>query len=430
VSESRAPDASSYPSTDGSALAAAYGAVRDQTLRLCEPLATEDYVLQCMAESSPTRWHIAHVTWFFERFILQEHVSGYEPYDARYYFLFNSYYQALGPRHGRAQRGDLSRPTVDEIRAYRQVVDERMVTLLGTADDTVLGRVAPLLTLGLNHEQQHQELLLTDLKVNLSQNPLHPVYRPLPEPVATPPAEATWIEFDGGIRSIGTGPEDGFHYDNEGPRHEVLLRPYALASRPVSNAEYLAFVEDGGYEHPSYWLDLGYSRVRSEGWNHPLYWERVDDTWHEYTLGGLRALAPAEPVCHLSYFEADAFARWAEHRLPTEAEWECAAAGLPLTGHFADAEHAQPMAAPAAAGLQQMFGTVWEWTSSAYSAYPGYRPPPGAVGEYNGKFMCNQYVLRGGSHGTPAGHIRASYRNFFPPESRWQFAGLRLARDL
>lgn len=414
---------------DRSDLVGAFRTVRSLSTWLCEPLATEDFVLQCVTEASPTRWHLAHTTWFFERFILQEHVPDYTPVDERYYFLFNSYYQALGPMHRRAHRGQLSRPTVEQIQAYRREIDARMQELMERADARTLGLVAPLVTLGVNHEQQHQELMLTDLKVNLSHNPLLPTYRDLEPPAETSTPEAHWLSFEGGVHPVGTdGP--GFFYDNEGPRHEVLLRPYALSSRLTTNTEYLAFVEDGGYERPDLWLDLGFARTREEGWEHPLYWFRQDDAWTEYTLGGAKALALGEPVCHLSFFEADAFARWAGHRLPTEAEWEAAAADRPIAGNLLDARRFQPLPAGTGSGLQQMFGDVWEWTASPYTGYPGYRPPPGAVGEYNGKFMCNQYVLRGGSCATSENHVRPTYRNFFPPEARWQFAGLRLAKDL
>ena len=415
--------------TDRTALVEAFRAVRGHSAWLCEPLATEDYVLQCMAEASPTRWHLAHTTWFFERFILQEHAPGYVPFDERYYYLFNSYYQALGPMHKRSNRGLLSRPTVEEVYAYRRVIDERLATFLERADDVTVRRAAPFVTLGLNHEQQHQELMLTDLLVNLSHNPLLPAYRELDpvEPAEAPPAR--WIPFEGGVHRIGTdGP--GFHYDNEGPCHEVLLRPYALSARLTTNAEFLAFVEAGGYEQPEHWLDLGFARVRGEAWEHPLYWFQEDGAWKEFGLGGAAPLDPAAPACHLSYFEADAFARWAGHRLPTEAEWEVAAASRPIAGNLLDAGRFRTVAAAPDEALQQLFGDVWEWTSSAYAAYPGYRPPPGAVGEYNGKFMCNQYVLRGGSLATWQDHLRVSYRNFFPPESRWQFAGIRLAKDV
>ena len=410
-------------------LADRYGRIRRFSELLCETLTPEDCAIQSMPDVSPTRWHLAHTTWFFERFVLQEHAPGYEPFDESYYYLFNSYYQALGPMHKRSNRGLLSRPTVEEVYAYRRALDDRLTAFLEQADEATLGRVAPLVTIGLNHEQQHQELMLTDLLVNLSHNPLLPVYRELPqrEPGETPPAR--WVEIDGGVHAIGTDGPD-FHYDNEGPHHEVLLRPFALSGRLVTNGELLQFVEAGGYAQPAHWLDLGYARVKAEGWEHPLYWFRDDDGWKEYGLGGGVPLDPSAPACHISYFEADAFARWAGHRLPTEAEWEVAAASQPIQGNLLDAARFRTEPAEDRDGFQQLFGDVWEWTSSAYAAYPGYRPPPGAVGEYNGKFMCNQYVLRGGSIATWQDHLRVTYRNFFPPESRWQFAGIRLAKDL
>jgi ergothioneine biosynthesis protein EgtB len=433
VSDRSVPEASRAGGPPGEIsradLVAAFRAVRGHSEWLCEPLATEDYVLQCMAEASPTRWHLAHTTWFFERFILQEHALAYLPVDLQYYYLFNSYYEAHGPMHKRSNRGQVSRPTVREVYDYRRTVDERLVAFIGRADDETLEQIAPLVVLGCNHEQQHQELMLTDLKINLSHNPLLPVYRELVAVERQDPSPADWIQLEGGIHSIGTdGPE--FHYDNEGPRHEVLLRPFALSSRLTTNAEYLAFIEDGGYEEPHHWLDLGIRRVREEAWSHPVYWFQQDGAWREYSLGGPVPLEPTAPVCHLSYFEADAFARWAGHRLPTEAEWEVAAASQPIAGNLLDARRFRTVPAVPGDGLRQIFGDVWEWTSSSYSAYPGYRPPPGAVGEYNGKFMCNQYVLRGGSCATWADHMRVTYRNFFPPESRWQFSGIRLAKDI
>ena len=424
------------PEIAAEALLAAYRSVRARTDWICEPLSIEDHVLQCMPDASPTRWHLAHTTWFFERFILQEFAPGYVAYDEKFYFLFNSYYQALGPRHARSNRGQLSRPTVAHIRAYRQAIDARLAAFVEGADDALRAKIAPLLTLGCNHEQQHQELMLTDLMVNLWHNPLMPAYRDS-SPTSDDTAPALhWVRFDGGVVPIGVPPPGTaadparFHYDNEGPRHDVLLRPFALASRPTTNEEFLAFVKDGGYQKPEYWLDLGYARVRDEDWAHPLYWFERDGTWMQYTMSGPQALALHEPVCHLSFFEADAFARWAGHRLPLEAEWETAAADLPLRGNLFDQGLFRPAPAPHGEGLQQMFGDVWEWTASPYVGYPGYRPAPGAVGEYNGKFMCNQYVLRGGSFATSRDHLRRTYRNFFPPEARWQIAGLRLAKDV
>jgi ergothioneine biosynthesis protein EgtB len=412
-------------------LVAQFESVRSFTLSLCAPLVPEDYVLQAMPDVSPTRWHLAHTTWFFERFILQETLADYEPWDERYYFLFNSYYHTVGPMHSRPKRGELSRPTVDEICAYRAEIDGRLCKLISACDDVTLARIAPLVILGCHHEQQHQELILTDIKYNLSRNPLLPAYGEAPKGDGAPASvEQGWIAFDGGIREIGfAGP--GFCFDNEGPRHEVLLHSYALATRPVTNAEFLAFLEDGGYERSELWLDLGHATVVEQGWQHPLYWFRDRGDWMQYTLAGPVPLAGAEPICHVSFFEADAFARWAGYRLPGEAEWEVAAARAPVAGNLADNRrfHVEAAAPDSGADLRQVYGDVWEWTASPYLGYPGYRPPPGAVGEYNGKFMCNQYVLRGGSCATPPGHLRPTYRNFFPPEARWQFSGLRLAVD-
>ena len=409
--------------------AARYMEVRGQTERLCEPLATEDFVVQSMADVSPTKWHLAHTSWFFETFILKPHLPDYREIDPRYAFLFNSYYMQAGERHCRAQRGYISRPTVAEVFDYRHHVDEAMARLLEADDGTVAG----LLELGLNHEQQHQELMLTDIKHVFSVNPLRPVYRPR----AAPSGEAVameWVAFEGGLREIGhTG--RGFSYDNESPRHRVYVEPFRLASRLVTNGEYLEFMEDGGYRRPELWLSMGWAVAEENEWSEPFYWEQRDGEWWLFTLNGMRRVEPHEPVCHLSYFEADAFARWRGARLPTEAEWEIAAGSAAAAagagaGNLVDDGHYHPLPVRASvAGLQQMFGDVWEWTQSQYSPYPGYRPAPGAIGEYNGKFMCNQFVLRGGSCATPRSHIRATYRNFFPPEATWQFSGLRLASD-
>jgi ergothioneine biosynthesis protein EgtB len=411
-------------------LAQRYAAVRAFTERLCEPLATEDYVVQSMEDVSPTKWHLAHTTWFFETFVLRPHLPGYAEHHPQYAYLFNSYYVQAGERHCRAQRGYISRPTVAEVYAYRRHVDEAMAALLSRAAEDEPA-VAAVVEVGLNHEQQHQELMLTDIKHVFSVNPLRPAYRQdTGLEAAAPPRAAplSWIEFPDGVYRIGHDGE-GFAYDNEGPRHRVYLEPFSLAARPVTNGEYLEFMQDGGYGRAELWLSLGWATVQEQGWSEPFYWEQRDGAWWHYTLQGMRRVDEAEPVCHLSYFEADAFARWAGARLPTEAEWEVAAAGLPVNGNFADGP-LRPLAAKAReAGLQQMFGDVWEWTQSQYTPYPGYRPPEGALGEYNGKFMCNQFVLRGGSCVTPPGHIRPTYRNFFPPEATWQFSGLRLAKD-
>jgi ergothioneine biosynthesis protein EgtB len=381
-------------------LAHRYPDVRRDTARLAQPLGAEDCALQSMPDASPVKWHLAHTTWFFETFVLERFASGYRAFHPQYRFLFNSYYNAVGEQYPRPQRGLLSRPDLDEVRRYRAHVDGALATLL--AGPTLADEALGLVELGLHHEQQHQELILTDLKHLLSLNPLAPVYGArAPHPPADAEALA-WRAFPGGAAEIGHDGA-GFCFDNELPRHRVLLAPFELASRPASNAELLAFVEDGGYRRPELWLSEGWTTAQAQHWEAPLYWRALEGAWHEFTLAGLQPLEPQAPAAHLSHFEADAFARWAQARLPTEFEWE----------------HAAPRA-----------GGVWEWTSSSYAPYPGYRPASGAVGEYNGKFMPNQYVLRGGSCATPAGHLRRSYRNFFPSHARWQFSGVRLARDL
>ncbi|HET6574672.1 MAG TPA: ergothioneine biosynthesis protein EgtB [Fimbriiglobus sp.] len=427
-------------STDS--LAARYRAVRAATERLCEPLEPEDYQLQPAPDASPAKWHLAHTSWFFETFLLGPHAPGYRPFHPAFAYLFNSYYEAVGGRHPRPERGLLSRPTVAEVYRYRAHVDDAMADWLADNADGPPADVAEVVELGLNHEQQHQELILTDLNLAFSRNPLTPVYRPAPadtDPASTGPAG--WARFPGGLVEVGHD-GTGFAFDNEGPRHRVYLRPFALASRLVTVGEYQAFVADGGYDRPELWLSDGWAARHAHGWAGPLYWQRNGGRWRAFTLAGVRDLADGEPVCHVSYYEADAFARWAGARLPIEAEWEVAAAGLdPAAGNFADDGHYHPRpAAPPLippltggglrGGLSQMFGDCWEWTASPYVAYPGYRPATGALGEYNGKFMCNQLVLRGGSCASPRGHLRATYRNFFPPEARWQFSGIRLARDL
>jgi len=383
-----------------------------------------------MPDCSPTKWHLAHTSWFFETFILAESAEPYAPLDTRYAYLFNSYYEAVGERHPRPERGLLSRPTVEEVYQYRAYVDRLMSDLLDRSPAAALPSFEPRLTLGLHHEQQHQELILTDIKSVLALNPMQPVYKASEPPKRHRSAALGWLDFEGGLYCIGhQGLE--FAFDNEGPQHEELLQPFSLASRAVTSAEFLEFIEDGGYQRPDLWLSAGWYTVQSQNWQAPLYWQRSGSKWWHMTLSGLREVDPAEPVCHVSYFEADAFARWREARLPTEAEWEVAAAGASPEGNFMDSGWLHPVAAADDGGSTptQMFGDVWEWTQSSYSPYPGYRPLPGALGEYNGKFMCNQYVLRGGSCATPASHIRPTYRNFFPPEARWQFSGIRLARD-
>lgn len=428
--------------TDRAAWLARYQRVRAFTEELCAPLHVEDYVIQSMPDASPAKWHLAHTSWFFQTFLLKEHAAGTARANPHYDFLFNSYYNAVGPMHCRAQRGMISRPTVDEVYAYRRQTDAAMQMRLEQATDVEWGTLAPTLELGLHHEQQHQELLLTDVKHLFAQNPLRPVYRAGPQRNPSSAACASrersplrWIDFAGGLHEIGHDGR-GFAFDNEGPRHRVFLQSFQLADRLVTNAEYRAFIDDGGYQRPELWLSLGWMTVREHKWTAPLYWERADDgTWHEFTLGGLAPLDLSAPVVHVSYFEADAFARWAGARLPSEPEWEIAAAPVTVAGNLAESQRYHPAAASdddvraVARQPQQLYGDVWEWTRSAYAPYPGYTPPRGAVGEYNGKFMCNQYVLRGGSCATSRDHLRFTYRNFFPPEKRWQFTGIRLARD-
>ena len=401
--------------------------IRGLSEKLCETLEPEDCVIQSMPDVSPTRWHLAHTTWFFETFVLSKSLD-YQPYDPNFAYLFNSYYNAIGEQFPRPQRGLLSRPTMSEIFKYRAYVNERMEQYLADAQDEDLAPLLPIIEVGLHHEQQHQELMLTDIKHVLSCNPLYPAYRDraVDSPVDIP--DLDWIDFEEGLQQIGHDGE-GFSFDNELPRHRTFVEPYSLATRLVTNAEYLDFVSDGGYQRAELWLSEGWHSVGEGGWNSPLYWIRRDGKWWQFTLAGLVPLQLAEPVCHVSYFEADAFARWAGARLPTEAEWELAAVEMPMEGNFVERNrfHPQPVADPQAVDFVQLYGDVWEWTSSQYSPYPGYAPANGALGEYNGKFMCNQFVLRGGSCATSQSHIRPTYRNFFPPSARWQFTGIRLA---
>jgi ergothioneine biosynthesis protein EgtB len=403
----------------------AYLSVRATTERLAAPLSPEDQTVQSMPDVSPTKWHRAHGTWFFETFVLLPHVPRYRPYDDAYAYIFNSYYEALGERHPRHERGLISRPGVAEIARYREFVDDAM-------HDLFRGELEPgltdLVTLGLHHEQQHQELLLMDIKNVLSRNPLHPAYMApddVTDVVAVP--RAGWIEHEGGVAEIGHNGR-GFGFDNEFPRHKVYLTPFALADRAVTCGEWISFMEDGGYDRPEFWLSDGWSVVMTQHWQAPLYWFRDAESgrWHEFTLSGSRPVDPDAPVCHVSYYEADAYAHWTGKRLPTEAEWETVAAASGTGDNFLgmDTPHPRP-----ALTTNALFGDVWEWTSSSYTPYPGFRAAPGAVGEYNGKFMVSQYVLRGGSCATPPGHSRATYRNFFPPGARWAFSGVRLAQD-
>lgn len=401
--------------------------VRQTSLKITSWLSAEDHMLQSMPDASPTKWHLAHTTWFFETFILLPSLSKYSAFDRRFQYLFNSYYKQLGAHPNRGARGLLSRPGLEEVHAYRAHVDEAIPKALEIADDSML----ELLELGVNHEQQHQELILTDVKHGLWSSPLRPGQIRGEESSNRAP-HSEWRKFDGGIHAIGHQGED-FAFDNESPRHDVLLQPFQIASRVVTNAEYLEFMKDGGYQHPELWLSDGWDAVCAHGWTAPFYWEKdSDDAWRQFVLNGgnepgMRLVDPAEPVCHVSFYEADAFARWAGSRLPTEEEWEVAAEQMPSKGTFLEDGTFHPRAAKGE-GSQQMLGDVWEWTASPYVAYPGFKPAEGVVGEYNGKFMCNQMVLRGGSCVTPASHIRASYRNFFPPHARWQFSGIRLAK--
>ena len=409
-------------------LAARFATVRDLTVALVAPLSDADASVQSMPDASPAKWHLAHVTWFFETFVLRDHVPGYAAYDDRFAFLFNSYYEAEGARHPRDRRGMLTRPALAEIVAWRAHVDAAIQAALPGLPDAARA----LVELGLHHEQQHQELLLTDILHLFSENPLSPSIWHKPRNVPAPvPAAIAWIEGRHGIVEIGHD-GGGFGFDCEGPRHPVLLHRHALADRPVTTAEYAGFIADGGYDDPRHWLADGWAWVKAHAIHAPAYWRREDGAWRAFALDGLHPLHPAAPVTHVSYYEAEAFARWAGARLPTEAEWESAAAAFdPAGGNQIDeAGPVRPRAAPPGGGLRQMFGDVWEWTGSAYLPYPGFRPAEGAVGEYNGKFMSGQFVLRGGSCATPRGHVRASYRNFFYPHQRWQFTGIRLAKDL
>jgi ergothioneine biosynthesis protein EgtB len=417
-----------------SALAHRYEQVRSFTLALAQPLTDEDCQVQSMPDASPTKWHLAHVTWFFETFILERFEPGFRAFEPMFRMLFNSYYQGVGERHPRPQRGLITSPTLAQVKHYRANVDARMLELLAALPDD--DELHSLATLGLHHEQQHQELLLTDIKHALSFNPLHAPYARRWPIGAVSPQPLQWHGFDGGMFELGhESSRDGdFCFDNETPRHGTYVAPFELASRPVSNGEFMAFMDDGGYRRPELWLSMGWDWVQAARREAPLYWRQDGQQWLAHTLQGQVGIDPHTPACHLSFFEAEAYARWAGARLPTEAEWELAARRLakgdPLHGNFAErgAFHPLPASAPDDGEPLQMYGDVWEWTQSNYNPYPGYRPLPGAVGEYNGKFMCNQFVLRGGSCATPAGHVRASYRNFFPPDAQWQFTGLRLAR--
>lgn len=399
-----------------------FASVRKRSLMLAEPLSDEDCGAQSMPDASPIKWHLAHTTWFFETFILEQYEAAFAPFHPAFRVLFNSYYNGIGARHPRAQRGLLTRPAMSEVRAYRADVDARMARLLAARGGDA--ELATLVTLGLHHEQQHQELMLTDVKHMLAQSALYPAYlASAPAPASAHEVPLAWRGFAGGLVDIGHR-GDGFSFDNELPRHRQYVAPFELSTRLVSNGDYLAFIDAGGYRDPELWLSEGWDHISGNALSHPLYWRRAaDGSWHEFTLAGLQPLVAALPAVHLSLYEADAYARWAGARLPTEAEWELGAAGLtPAAGGL------HPAGALGHAGLEQMFDHCWQWTSSSYAPYPGFASAPGALGEYNGKFMLNQYVLRGSSCATPPGHARASYRNFFPASARWQFSGIRLAR--
>ncbi len=409
-----------------------FNAVRNFSLKLSETLQTEDFVIQSMPDVSPTKWHLAHTSWFFETFVLRKGKNNYKPLNENYAYLFNSYYIQAGERFYRPNRGLLSRPTVKEVFEYRKYIDVNMMNFFEQADEKVFREFAPVIEIGINHEQQHQELLLTDIKHVFSINPLKPVYREVKPGRNSNVPKLEWIEFDEGIHETGFD-GNGFSYDNELPRHKEFLQPYKLANRLVTNGEFLEFMEDGGYKKPELWLSDGIAVVEKEGWNSPMYWEKIGREWWIFKLNGFHKLDLFEPVCHVSHFEADAFARWKDARLPTEAEWEAASYNLPIEGNFVENEnyHTSPLMVSneGSRKLHQMFGDIWEWTQSAYLPYPGYKTLPGALGEYNGKFMSGQMVLRGGSCATSVTHIRNTYRNFFYPQSRWQFMGIRLAKD-
>jgi ergothioneine biosynthesis protein EgtB len=411
---------------DSAPLARQYQTVRGLSEALTAPLSDEDCAVQSMPDCSPAKWHLAHTTWFFETFVLEKRVPDYRHFDPQYRVLFNSYYQKVGAQFARPCRGLLTRPSRRDVMAYRCAIDQQILDLLGRG---VCADVALLIETGLHHEQQHQELLLTDIKHLFGCNPLRPAYRYGEALPRVAPTAYQWLSFSGGLHSFG---HEGarFAFDNEGPRHRAYLQPFQLASRPVTNGEYLEFMRAGGYARPEFWLSNGWDTVCAQGWEAPLYWEERDGQWWVHSLRGMREVLAEEPICHLSYFEADAYARYAGARLPTEYEWEWAAAGVPVEGNLLESGLLHPAAeSEDTRGLHQLYGDVWEWTSSAYVAYPGFRATQDALGEYNGKFMCNQFVLRGGSCVSSRSHLRASYRNFFPPEARWQFSGLRLARD-
>ncbi len=428
-----------HAAAQGFQLVQCFQQIRGRTEALAQPLSAEDCQLQSMSDASPAKWHLAHLTWFFETFVLERFEADFKPFDASFRALFNSYYNGVGDQYPRPQRGLISRPTLQQVLDYRAQVDARMVNLIQRietgAGDARPAQLIQLITLGLHHEQQHQELLLTDIKHALSFNPARPAYAQHWPLAGISPQTLRWIGFTGGLLAHGFDQttDGSFGFDNETPRHQVCLAPFEIGSRLVTNGEMTAFIEDAGYQRPDLWLAMGWDWVRTNRPTMPLYWQGESGDYRNFTLQGLVQVDPNTPVCHLSYFEADAYARWAEARLPTEFEWELAARSVPTPlGNFVEsaAYHPIPLRQQSHGSPAQMFGDVWEWTQSNYNPYPGYKPWEGLVGEYNGKFMCNQFVLRGGSCATPQSHIRASYRNFFPPDAQWQFSGLRLARDI
>jgi ergothioneine biosynthesis protein EgtB len=404
--------------------------VRNFSLEICKPLITEDYVIQSMPDVSPTKWHLSHTSWFFETFVLKEASGSYKSLHPQYAYLFNSYYIQAGERFERPKRGLLSRPAVKEVIQYREYVDKNMISFLESSDEDTFNKLAQVIEIGLHHEQQHQELMLTDIKHVFSINPLHPVYVEKEDKHREIIPQIKWVSFEEGIYKIGNSGK-GFTYDNETPQHNEYLESFSMASRLITNGEYIKFIEDEGYRRPELWLSDGAAAVDKEKWEAPLYWEKIEGEWWNFKLTGFNKVNPDEPVCHVSLYEADAFARWTGARLPTEAEWEIAASNSDINGNFVETGNFHPV--PVSEGnseLKQMYGDVWEWTRSSYSPYPGYKTLPGALGEYNGKFMSGQMVLRGGSCVTSNTHIRKTYRNFFPPNARWQFMGIRLAKDI
>lgn len=407
-------------------LMAEFSRVRSFSEKICAPLMPDDYQIQSIVQTSPPKWHLAHTSWLFEAFLLQHFVAGYRPYNREYDFIFNSYYYTHGEMHARANRGLLSRPTVEEVYRFRAYINQQMLQLIDTVDESRWQELSFYVILGLNHEEQHQELMLMDIKHNFWMNPLKPIYREDLNMATGLSRPMRWLERSGGIHQVGHSDTKIFAYDNETPRHEVLLQDHRLADRLVTNAEYADFIADGGYKNPALWLSDGWALIQRENWSHPLYWQRPESGWDQFTLGGMRTLNPHEPVSHISFYEADAYARWAGKRLASESELESMLAEVPVTGNFCDSDRLHPAAAEDSG---QWYGDLWAWTSSPYTAYPGFKPLAGSVGEYNGKFMSNQMVLKGGCCVTPCGHARASYRNFFYPDERWAFTGLRLAED-